>query len=370
MSVSLGTIVNVDVEVNNLSSISSDFNLGCIIGSSSVLNAGDRVRLYSKDTFQAQMIADGFLNTSDEYLGAVAYFGQNPSPATLAVGVVLQEESDLQALTATRLANENIYAFAFAYETEDNELQAIAAAVQAFGSPCMFFCQTEDTNCLQTGTENVMRTLMEANVDRTSIFYSTQEQFSCGLMGVVCGLNTMTANSAYTLAYKNVAGFTPEQIDDVALAAIESYNGNVYCQFGRRYNFVYPGIMSNGYPVDQKYFLDVTQFLIQQYAVSGLVGSRRIPQTESGVGEIISFITSACEVLRVAGFIATGIWQAGTVGELETGDAVPNGYMIQAGSLADQSAADRQARKSPPIDVCLKGSGAIEHLSIHVFVNP
>ena len=47
MSVSLNVIVDVNVEVSNPTTISSDFNLGLVIGNSTVLTAQNRVRLYS-----------------------------------------------------------------------------------------------------------------------------------------------------------------------------------------------------------------------------------------------------------------------------------------------------------------------------------
>lgn len=369
MSVSLNTIVDVQVQVSNPSTISSDFNLGLVIGNSSVLTADTRVKLYSYSTFQQEMVADGFTVTSPEYLAAVAYFGQTPKPQTLAVGVKLTDETDTQAMTACRQFNENFYAACFAYETTDENMAAVAAAIEAFGAPTVFFFQTKDTNCLTSSTTNILATMKSNSYNRTAGFYSTQAQFIAGLMGVVCGLNSMEANSAYTLAFKSVAGFSPEDINDTQLAAIENYNGNVYTNFGRRYNFIVPGLMASGYHVDEQYLLDAVYFLIQQNTVAGLAARRVVPQTESGVTDIISFITNACVTLNNIGMISTGVWQGGDVLELTAGDAITNGYFIQAASIADQPAADRAARKSPTIYVALKASGAIEHVVARVFVN-
>ena len=55
--------------------------------------------------------------------------------------------------------------------------------------------------------------------------------------------------------------------------------------------------------------------------------------------------------------------------DLAPGDAIQNGYLIQAESFANQSASDREARLSPPIYVALKASGAVEHVVARVFVN-
>ena len=54
---------------------------------------------------------------------------------------------------------------------------------------------------------------------------------------------------------------------------------------------------------------------------------------------------------------------------LKTGDALSTGYMVLADTLANQSQADRDARKSPPIYVAVKMAGAIEHVVIGIVVN-
>ena len=47
---------------------------------------------------------------------------------------------------------------------------------------------------------------------------------------------------------------------------------------------------------------------------------------------------------------------------------VPDGFYIQYGSIADQTAAEKASRISPPIYVALLSSGAIEHVLIDVYV--
>lgn len=369
MSISLSNIVNVNVEVSNPSVISSDFNLGCIIGDSKKLDADHRVKVYSYQTYKTEMVADGFTTSSNEYKAAVAYFSQNPISQRLAIGQKLEGETDLQAITNTRAFNENFYAVSFSYSVVDTSIDAIAAAVEAFSSPTVFFHQTSDKKCLQASQGGICKTLQDKNYMRTCVFYSTQNYFSCAVNGLFSGLNSMQVNSAYTLAYKNIIGFTPESIDDVQYDNLISYNGNSYVEFGRRYRFIFQGVTANGYHVDEVFLLDAAKFLIQQYVVSGLIDSRVISQTNSGVSKIISFCTDACEQLSTMGVISSGIWGGGNVLDLETGDSIPNGYYIQAGSIAEQSASDRAKRVSPPIYICLKASGAIEFVVINVYVN-
>lgn len=369
-TVSLNRIVDVSVDISAPLTVSTDFNLGCIIGNSEVItSADDRIKYYTRATYQQQMVTDGFNTGTPEYKGAIAYFSQNPTAQTLAVGVKLSSETDLTALQNTRAADDDIYAFCYCYATTDSDMNAIAQAVEGFEQPTILLYQTKDVKCLQASQTNVMKTLMDAGYNRTCGFYSTQDGFICAVLGVICGLNSMETNSAYTLAFKSVVGFTPEDVNDVQMQNLLTYNGNVYCNFGRRYNFIYPGLMASSYHVDEQFLLDAAKYLFQQYTVSGFVRSRVVHQTESGMTSVINWLTNACEVIRQAGFIDTGIWNADPVLNLNTGDAISGGYMIQAESLASQNAHDREARTSPTIYIALKASGALEHIVIRAFVN-
>lgn len=369
MSISLNNIVSIDVEVSNPSTINSDFNLGLIIGNSKTLTQDNRIKIYNYNTYKTAMVADGFTTASVEYKAAVAYFSQNPTAQRVAIGVKLEDETELQAVTNSRALNENWYVLSFAYTVADSNIDVIATAVEAFDSPTIFIHQTNDAKCLQASTTNICKTLMDKSYTRTAVFYSTQTNFSNAVAGLICGLNSMENNSAYTLAYKSVIGFTAESLDDIQYDNLMSYHGNAYAEFGRRYTFIFQGIMASGTHIDEVYLLDAAKFLLQQNVISGMVTQRVVPQTNSGVSKIVSFCTDACERMLAIGIISPGIWQGENVLNLSTGDAIPAGYYIQTGSLGEQSASDRAARKSPPIYVCLKGAGAIEFVVIKVYVN-
>lgn len=369
MSISLDTIVDVTVEVNNPSIITSDFNLGLIIGDSTVLTDVKRVKQYSRSAYQKQMVADGFTTSSPEYMGVVAYFSQTPTPSNVAVGVKLASETFAQAVINCRAFDNTWYSVSFCIPTTDTDMPGVASAVEAFNVPTVFFFQSADPKCIQVGTANVLKNIQDAGYNRTCGFYYLTQYFVNGVTGLFCGMNSMAPGSAYTMAYKNIVGFSSLDLSDSELFALVSCNGNTYCKFGRRHNFVYPGLMGSGRHMDEQFMIDAIYFLIQENTVSGLASTRVIPQTESGVTDIVSYVTGGCEELRRMGFVSPGIWTGSPVLNLNTGDAVPGGYLVQAGTLAEQSASDRASRKSPPIYVALKASGAIEHVTVRVFVN-
>lgn len=368
MGASLSNIVDVSVSVSAISAISSDFNLGMLIGDTLQTLKGT-VKEYSYDTYQTQMITDGYATTDDEYKAAQIYFSQNPKSSRLAIGTEDTSKTPAENFATLRAANENFYSFAWIDQPSDANIALVAAAVEATSIPTVFYYSSSDPNCLVASTTNILKTLKDANYKRSVGFYSTDTKIIPAIVGLVSAMNSMKENSAYTLAYKVLVGVTAENLTDAQLANLKGYNGNAFCNFGSNYKFVYPAISSGGYYVDELYTIDLAKYLIQLSVLNGLTGERKVPQTESGVTTIISMISSACNSLRRIGVIDSGIWGGGTVGELNNGEAIQDGFYIYAGSVADMSASDKAARKSPTILVALHSSGAIEHVVIHVYID-
>jgi len=78
-TLSLDTIVDVEVLISPLSAPRSTFNQGLIIGSTDIIPTSERVRKYNT---AAEVLAD-FALTDPEYIAASLYFSQSPSPETL-----------------------------------------------------------------------------------------------------------------------------------------------------------------------------------------------------------------------------------------------------------------------------------------------
>lgn len=369
MSASLNNIVDVSVQVSSVAAISSDFNLGMIIGNSNQKFAGT-VRIYTSTNYQSQMVTDGFTATSAEYKMALVYFSQYPKSSRIAVGTAKTGDSAADTFKTLRAANDKWYAFCFAYDVEDSDIAAVAAVVEATETPTIFVFKTSDEKCITAGTTNIFKTLQAGKYTRTFGFYSSLSgTVDAAIVGLVSGLNSMRINSAYTAAYKTLSIAVPEDISDAQLEVMLGYGGNSYMIFGNTYAFTYPCISFGGYHIDEIFTIDAAKFLIQREVVAGLTSMRKVAQTESGVTTIASFVSKACNQLLDIGLIGGGIWRGESVGNLDYGDAISNGYYIQSGSIAEQSEADRAARKSPPILVALHASGAIEHVVVNVYVN-
>ena len=145
MSVSLKTIVDVDVRVSRPSAISSSFNLGLIIGTTKPTDS-QVLHSYDSSTYITRMVSDGYADTSPEYKAAQVYFSQANHPENVLIGYygTDNDASPAACITKLRTMNSSFYAFCFVSELQDDQIAAIAAAVEVFETPTVFYFSSSD----------------------------------------------------------------------------------------------------------------------------------------------------------------------------------------------------------------------------------
>lgn len=363
----LSDIVNINVVLSPAATIRSGFNIGLIVGTSTAISATDRVKLYTKAD---DMLTDGFTNSSPEYKAAVLYFNQYPKPTKLVVGRwdTTGSETAVQAITACRAANTDWYA-CYLCGAAKTDIEAIAPYIESAEPLSSHFYTTEDTDALAGTAGNVMLALQTAGYMRSIGQYSTYPDAAASIMGYAMGANSGLANTAYTLAYKQEVGVTPEVLTVTQLGIMKAQNGNYYVNRGNTKNVFQQGVMANGMHFDELINLDMLVNDIQLGIMDLLTSVAKVPQTEGGVTLLINAITGPCESALTRGFLAPGVWNAPSILNLNTGDSLVKGYAILSDSIANQSATDRANRIAPPIYVCLKLAGAIEFVNIQINVN-
>jgi hypothetical protein len=173
-------------------------------------------------------------------------------------------------------------------------------------------------------------------------------------------------DSTITMCFKTCPGVTPSNLNTNDKTVLDSKNANYYAFFGAAPMFA-TGITANGGWVDQRHGLDYLGQHLADAAFSGLYAAPKIPQTERGMAYLTGLLDVAMQDMVNCGLIAPGTWKGtGIAGVVNTGDFLSKGYKIVAGKIADQSEADRVARKAPPITIACKGAGAIQHVDIYV----
>lgn len=364
----LNEVVDVNVSVGPVSKVRTSFNLGLIVGKSEIIDVTTRVKSYSK---LADMTADKWTEDHPEYLAAQIYFSQTPKPTKVVVGRwnSANSETAVQAVTACREANSEWYACTVCGATK-TEIEAVSKYIDSCDPASAYFATTADTDVLSGEEGNILETLKKNNVHRTLSQYSTKtEDAVAAIMGFAMAANTQANNSAYTLKFKQEAGVATEDLTATQLTIIKNNNGNVYVNRGSVYNMFENGVTADGTPFDEILGLDVLTNNIQAAALNSLQSNSKIAQTDDGIALLINNLTAALEKSRTTGFITGGTWNAASILTVNTGDELPRGYKIIADSIANQTQADREARKAPPIYILVKLAGAIEYVSINLYVN-
>jgi hypothetical protein len=445
---------NVDVIVNIAprAAFRRAFNLMCIIGSSIIIPAVERVRqYYSTD----EMLSDGWTSSHPEFVAAQLAFSQSPAPNRVMIGrqdltasqirtvtinaagtgyhvddvlTVVQAggsagtlkvtevnsgavtgveiltpgtgyalgtdlvtsvaptggtgckiditaigESPLVAFQACRAADIEWYAgMVCGIKNDYASIEAIAAYVEAAMPTTVFGYNTDQASVISSATTDIMSVLKAELYRRTIGQYSTdpdQDDAIAAILGYAMGANNGTVNSAYTLDFKRNVGLLTEDVTATQFGYITGKNGNVYINRGTYYNWFQNGTMSDGSWFDEVINLDKLANDIQLNVADLLNQVPKVPQTEAGVNQIVSVINSACAQAVKIGFIAPGRWTGPTILNLNYGDTLPQGYLVQSEPIADQAQADRDARKAPPIYVAVKLAGAIQQVTIRVDVN-
>lgn len=379
----LRPIVKVDINLSAKAAARKGFNVGLVLGSSNIIPVTERVRVYpSADA----LLADGFSNSSDEYVAAKLYFSQSPQPDKLCVGVIdtANSETKVDAITACRQANSEWYEFV-ALGAADAETESLASWTESATPRTVQMYTTHSADVLQPTydestppeqVDDIFMKLKAANYRRSwGVYNSKTDDAAAAWMGRANGLNSGTAGSMFTMAYKSAVGITTDSLTEAQVQYIcgsrttTGNNGNVYVNRAEDYDLLQQGYMADGTSFDEVMGLDMLENDIILNVMDLLAQSRKVPQTDAGVASIINVINQACDKHVRTGFIAPGQWNGAQCLELMTGDYLDAGYLVQSDSLDSQPQADRDKRICPTIYVCVKLAGAIEYVIIEVNVN-
>ena len=364
----LKNIVTITEYVSPMSAPRATFNQMLVVGSAGIIPTSERVREY---TAASDMLTDGFALTDIEYLAAVAYFSQSPAPTTLWVGCksTSPAETFVEAAEACRTANAEWYVIVCPDAAKaDHLLLAAWAEAASTSTVCAF--TTSDADCITNVSTDIFSLLKALSYKRTIGQYSTQSSVAIvAIMGYAMGANNGLANSAYTLKFKGEVGITVEDLTATQVGYLDGKYANVYLNYGNYYNIFQQGYMANGYFFDEVLNLDMLRNDIQLNLMDLLYATTKVPQTDAGQAQLLLECNNACQLAVERGFLAPGTWTGVTVLDLSYGDTLPNGYLCQSKSYSTQSTADRQARKSMPIYICIKEAGAVHNIVIGVYVN-
>lgn len=354
--------VNVNLPASGVSPQS--FNTGLIIGESHVISSGTRVEAFSS---VADMLTAGFTQFSPEVEAATLYFAAPSQPSQLLVGRKVSGETALTAIEACQAVNNSWYGV---YDTTalDAEQAAVAAHIEAQSSPFnQYFLQSSTAGIIAATPGNIFDTLHTAKYKRTHGLYSTSPYAVASILGYAMGQTSNAANSAYTLKFKQLPGATPENLTTTQVNNVEGYDGNLY--LNRTVNMYEQGINFSGDWFDEIIGLDMISNGIQVNVINLLYQSASVPQTEVGMGLVKNVVSQALAAAVTRGFLAPGQWNGPQILNLNPGDYLSAGYIVQSDPTSSQSQTDRSNRVAPNVYACVQLAGSLHSVAILVNVN-
>lgn len=275
-------------------------------------------------------------------------------------------ESVTDSLNALQDKNQSWYGVTFTNELTEAQLKEAAAWSEARVK--IFGFTTSASNVQDAAVSNDIASFMKANLyDRTFYTYDNDDAYQVvSAFARAFTVNFNEQNSTLTLKFKQLPGTTPVVITESQRQALLSKNCNYYTYFGDS-AMLAEGVMASGKFFDEIHGLDWLQNAIETN-VFGYLFTRttKVPQTDKGVAALVQQVEKACQEGVSNGLLAPGVWNGEDLGEMKSGAFLPKGFYVYAQPVAEQNQSDREARKSPPIQVIAKGAGAIHFADVTV----
>lgn len=302
------------------------------------------------------------------YVGEILNLASGTGAVTTqgAASAVLTAETQVAAITALK-ALVNIKGAVFIDAATDEVREDLAEWASA-NSVLMYDVFSAAAN-LEITTTNIVWQIKLAGHKNYRMLYSAagNRRMAASYMARAHVVNFSAENSAMTMHLKELSvpaeDYTQTEITKAKAVGLDIYTTvkNV------------PIVLTSGANdfVDNQYnliaFIDAVQ--TGQFNILKLTPTK-VPQTTPGVNKLVDQAEKDCRRFVRAGVFAPGAWSnPDTFGDVDAFNRSIEqlGFYVLAGLLRDQPQPDRQARKSPVLQIAVKNAGAIH--SVDVIIN-
>lgn len=252
----------------------------------------------------------------------------------------------------------------------DADHEAIAAYIQATFH--IYGLTTQEAGALSSvSTTDIGYILQQLNYTRTFVQYSSSSLYACAsLFGREFTVNFNANNSVITLAFQQEPGVMAETLTQSQASSLNAKNYNYFVNYNNGTAIIMNGIMAGGQYIDTIHNLDWLSNAIQTNLYNLLYqAGTKIPQTDQGVHQLVLTCESTLKGAVNNGMVGPGTWATQGFGTLNNGDFMPTGFYVYASPVSQQSAASRDARQSPAIQIAVKLAGAIQSVAAIINVN-
>lgn len=231
-----------------------------------------------------------------------------------------------------------------------------------------FYVSQDPLDKLSATTTDLFSHMQDQGYTRAIGQFSTTNPYAhVSLMARTMVVDFDQPNSTITLKFKKEPGVAAEPLTTTEAGVLKDKNANYYVD---RQGFVMieEGVTATGRFIDEVHGLDWLEATLQVAAFNALATSTtKIPLTDAGAAKIVLRIKKDGFDKAVRnGLLAPGVWNGENLGEVASGDLLPEGYYVYASPVAEQSSTDRDLRKAPPISAICIGAGAIHSATIAV----
>jgi len=254
----------------------------------------------------------------------------------------------------------------------DDARMDVAAYIEAASKSRIYGVTITSSQVLDPAiTNDLASRLKAAKYKRSFTQYSSSSPYAvASLYGRAFTVNFNGNNTTITLKFKQEPGVVAESLTETQAATLKSKNCNVFVNYDNATAIIQEGVMANGYFFDEVHGTDWLQNAVQTDVWNLLYQSlTKVPQTDEGTHLIVTTVEATLSRAVTNGLVAPGVWNAGGFGQIKQGDFLPKGFYVYAQLVATQSQADREARKSVPIQAAIKLAGAIHSTDIAINVN-
>lgn len=299
-----------------------------------------------------------------------------PSGGTGCKVNILTVSSAVETLAEAVLRTQSLVSYCGILSTDyglNTTWKDLADEIQAYGNKVLFLPSATYTDVAGAFTD-----IKDASDKRTRCLYYGEDDAEAARMYAAAyasrfmSVNYDGSNTCITMNLKELVGVDPDTtVTETRLAALETAGVDSYIQTEGGVNAVV-STGGNGYADSVLNLI----WIVNDMKVRGFNALRelssKIPQTEPGMSLLKGAYRRSCEQGVRNGYLAPGSWTAAEwFGDQD--DFIKNigqrGYYIYSAPVTEQSAADREARQAPLVQIAIKEAGAIHSSLVIINVN-
>jgi hypothetical protein len=311
----------------------------------------------------SQVVSISSPSTSRVLLSSTESTPTPTNPITFTVGSVGGAQTGLQQIESIWDATQSFYGFCFADGVPAAQMQDVVDWAQShFRLP--FFVLTDSAEAIST-----VNTINGLNYLTHCTTYHNDPLDVGAIMAMALDQKFDQPNGIKTLMFKRLIGVTTTPIGETLAGQLKAAGVNYYTSYGNPDD---PVVMfANGHAGGGK-FVDFVMGLhwlrnsVQVEVFNLFLINPKVDQTDAGQQLVKAGAARKCSQGADNGLIAAGQWNGPSIGTINTGDWLPNGYYIYADTLRNQSQQDRELRKGQPITIIFKGAGALHGADIMI----